>query len=146
MKVDIEYFSKLLDVFIDAETAHIYVDDIQKAGIDVISEDDFNQKFLFHIQLALDKNIIGARYDAVETIEDIGLEEYAGGSVGIVPIPIRLTQDGHDFATALQHKEVISKIKSEFKEYPFSVIFDGSKKIMQHLDKKKIDQFFGADS
>ena len=67
----------------------------------------------------------------------------ANGHVILTGTPIRLTQEGHDFATALANKEVLTRVKDELKDAPFKVIFDGSQKLLEHLMKKKLDVLLG---
>ncbi|MGR3042708.1 hypothetical protein ABMY36_22455 [Vibrio vulnificus] len=57
----------------------------------------------------------------------------------IVERDIRLTQKGHDFASALSNKEVLEKLKAELTNAPFRVLFDGSQKLLEHYLTKKLD-------
>lgn len=42
-------------------------------------------------------------------------------------IPIRLTQDGHDFAEALNQKPILERLKQELTDAPFDLVKDISK-------------------
>jgi len=140
MRTDLEYFASILNVFLDSDRAHVDLEDFQKANIEVVSgEQKYNEKFVFHMQLAVDNNLIGLRDGPVAGVKNIGLKESLDELAYPALIPIRLTQNGHDFASALNNKEVLTKLKSEFKDAPFKVVFDGGQKLLQHLMKKKLD-------
>ena len=138
MKIDLDYFKRILQVFLDATTAHIMLADIETEGITICNNRRINEKFLFHIQLLMDNQLIGAKDGLADRLIDIGIfHSFSGYSV--VSKPIRLTQLGHDFASALNHNEVISKLKDEFKDMPFKTLFEGSQKLLQHYVKRKLD-------
>jgi hypothetical protein len=143
MRVDLEYLAKIMDVFLDADTAHINLEDIAKSDINVGQDGIFDEKFIFHIQIALDNQLIAKESGPAYTIKDIGLIKSIDGKGSIVIMPIRLTQTGHDFACSLNNKEVMAKLKSEFKDAPFKVVFDGGQKLLQHFAKKKLDAILG---
>lgn len=143
VRIDIEYLSSLLDVFLNSETAHIDILSFQKSGIVVESEEntnEFDEKFIFHIQIALDNSLISNMELQVGGLKSIGITVGLNGHGLISTVPIRLTQRGHDFAAALHNKEILQKLKTEFKDAPFKVIFDGSQKLIQHFFTKKLDQ------
>ncbi|WP_201276843.1 hypothetical protein [Microbulbifer sp. ALW1] len=94
---------------------------------------------MFHIQIAIDNRLIASKSGSVYTISDIGMNESLDGMAYVSCIPIRLTQLGHDFACSLENKEVLEKLKSEFKDAPFKVVFEGGQKLLQHFAKKKLD-------
>lgn len=149
MKIDIEYISTLLDVFLNSETAHINVTTFQKAGIAIESTEnssEFDESFIFHIQIALDNSLISNKELQVGGLKSIGITVGLNGHGMINAVPIRLTQRGHDFATALQNRNVLQKLKTEFKDAPFKVIFDGSQKLIQHYFTKKLDQIIGWEA
>ena len=139
MKVDLEYMSELLGVFQDSENAHIAFNDLTAADIGVIANDEVSQKFIFHMQLAIDNQLIGNKDGLVFNLKGIGLTQTLSGSSVICAVPIRLTQAGHDFASTLNNKEVLEKLKTEFKDAPFKIIFEGGQKLLQHFMKKKLE-------
>jgi hypothetical protein len=139
MQIDLSYIQKLLSVFIDSEGAHINISSIKEAGIIVESNDKYDQCFLFHIQIALENKLISNIDFESNNLKTIGLDFGVTNNPFIIDKQIRLTQNGHDFAKALNNKEVLLKLKSELNDAPFKAIFDGSQKLLQHYFKKKID-------
>ncbi|TLM73192.1 DUF2513 domain-containing protein [Microbulbifer harenosus] len=140
MRIDLEYLSKIVNVFLEAPTAHIEIPDFEKNGIRIEGEPKtFNEKFVFHIQIAIDNQLISSKFGSVFTMKDVGMDESLDGLASVSCIPIRLTQKGHDFACSLENKEVLEKLKSEFKNAPFKVIFEGGQKLLEHIGKKKLD-------
>ncbi|MFA0145328.1 DUF2513 domain-containing protein [Vibrio lentus] len=146
MKIDLSYFSSILNVFLDAKTSHITILDFETNDMRIESEhlaNHLDEKFLFHLQLALENNLISNQKLRSSDLSSIGIKMGANGHVVLIGTPIRLTQQGHDFATALANKEVLTRIKEELKDAPFKVIFDGSQKLLEHLMKKKLDVLLG---
>ena len=139
MKIDLSYFQKLLGVFIDAKDAHININDLKGAGITIEDNNKYDQSFLFHIQIALENKLISNIDFESNNLKKIGLDFGVTNNPFIIDKPIRLTQNGHDFANALNNKEILLKLKTELKDAPFKVIFEGSQKLLQHFFKKKID-------
>ncbi|KPA14920.1 hypothetical protein MHK_004873 [Candidatus Magnetomorum sp. HK-1] len=145
MKINIEYFSNLLDIFLEAKTAHIDIPIIRNAGIKIENEQGgFDEEFFFHLQIALENELISNRDLKFNGLKSIGITIGADGDVVLTDTPIRLTQKGHDFANALREKEILIKLKSEFKNAPFKMIFEGSQKLMEHFLKKKIDTLMSS--
>jgi hypothetical protein len=140
MRIDLDYMAELLDVFLEADAAHISFPEIERSGIQVLGESGLDEKFLFHFQLAAENSLISNRDLQVNGHKSLGITIVAGGGVTLVSSPIRLTQLGHDFANALQNKEVLAKLRSELKGAPFRVLFEGSQKLLEHVLKKKLDQ------
>ncbi|MBB1369428.1 DUF2513 domain-containing protein [Pseudoalteromonas sp. SR45-4] len=141
MKIDIEYIKDILNVFLEAETAHITVNELKESGISYEGSDgDIDQKFLFHFQLLIENQLIGKQSLRYADLKDMGFQQCMGGEWSVCALDIRLTQTGHDFAQSLANKEVFSKLKSEFKDFPFKVIFDSGRKLLEHVAKKKMDK------
>jgi hypothetical protein len=140
MKIDLDYMADFLEVFINSEKAHVDFNDIEKSGLNVSSGKVLDEKFIFHLQLALDNQFLGSRTGLVFNLKDVGIRQSLDGTDSVSIIPIRLTQVGHDFACTLNNKEVLSKLKSEFKDAPFKVIFEGGQKLLQHAMTKKLDK------
>jgi hypothetical protein len=139
MRVDLEFFGSLLSVFLESEKSHVDFNDISKAGVETEVDGEISEKLVFHLQLALDNQLIGKRSGPAYNLKDIGIIQSISGSTSICAIPLRLTQDGHDFALSLSNKEVMDKLKTEFKDAPFKVVFEGGQKLLQHFMKKKLE-------
>ncbi|MEM5528072.1 DUF2513 domain-containing protein [Gammaproteobacteria bacterium AS21] len=146
MRIEIDYLAKILEIFLEADLAHIAITDFPNLGVDIFNDDGLDEKFLFHLQIAIENGLISNRDMYVNGLKSIGITLGAGSGVSLTPIPIRLTQKGHDFANALHNKEVLKKLKSELKDAPFKTIFDGSQKLLEHFLKKKLDALLSEDS
>ena len=141
MKIDIDYISKLLNTIIESPAAHIDYHAWEKAGVQISSKENsnkFDEQFIFHIQLLLENRLLSNRELEAYSLNDLGIS-FNKSFDSIIDVPIRLTQNGHDFANALKNKEVLLKLKTELKDAPFKVVFEGSQKLLQHFFKKKID-------
>ncbi|UXI03699.1 DUF2513 domain-containing protein [Photobacterium sp. TY1-4] len=141
MKIDLDYFRKMLDVFLEAETAHVELYDFPQSGVEYVDAQtqELNEKFIFHFQLLTENKLISNRNMDSYNLSDLGIRFGASGDCILSIIPLRLTQAGHDFALTLHNKEVIEKLKSELKDMPFKVIFEGGQKLLQHYAKKKLN-------
>ena len=139
MKIDLDYLASLLAVFLNSEEAHVDYDEFTKSGIEVEKDNYLNDKFLFHIQIAIDNHLIGKRTGPVFNLEDVGISQYLDGTDSVCNMPLRLTQTGHDFANTLNNKEVLEKLKTELKDAPFKTIFEGGQKMLQHIMTKKME-------
>ncbi|WP_294966036.1 hypothetical protein [Sulfurimonas sp.] len=139
MRVDLDFFGSLLNVFLESEKAHVDFNDITNAGVETEIDGEISEKLVFHLQLALDNQLIGKRSGFAYNLKDIGIIQSLDGLTSIFAIPLRLTQDGHDFALSLNNKEVMKKLKTEFKDAPFKVVFEGGQKLLQHFMKKKLE-------
>ncbi|WP_217517433.1 DUF2513 domain-containing protein [Vibrio metschnikovii] len=145
MKIDLDYLSKILKVFLDSANAHVNINDISSAGIAVKSETEnykLDEKFLFHFQILVENRLISNRELVTGSLQPLGIHFGAAGHVNLNFADLRLTQCGHDFASALNNKEVLQKLKSELKDAPFKTVFEGSQKLLQHFFKKKLDSLF----
>tara|TARA_Y100000310_G_scaffold276696_1_gene294053 strand:+ start:66 stop:509 length:444 start_codon:yes stop_codon:yes gene_type:complete len=142
MRIDLAYLKELLSEFLNAETAHISVVKLQDNGFPISSADNpeyLDEKFVFHMQILMDNRLISDRNLHLSGLDSIGITMGISGPPLIIDKDIRLTQAGHDFANALDKQEVFEKLKTEFKDAPFKVVFDGSQKLLQHYFKKKLN-------
>lgn len=140
MRIDLDYMAQLLNVFLEAESAHITVSEMGNSGIKIATGKGLDEKFLFHFQLAAENGLISDRELRMDGLKSLGITMGVGGVVSLAAVPIRLTQSGHDFAAALQNKEVLMTLKSELKDAPFKVFFESSQKLLGHFLTKKLDQ------
>lgn len=132
--------ANILGVFLDSEQAHITISDFPMLGIDIEDANgSVNEKFLFHLQLAVENNLISNRELDSSSLKSVGLNIGTNGHSILTGMPIRLTQNGHDFASALAHKEIFERLKVDFKDASFKIVFDCSQKLLMHVFKKKID-------
>lgn len=139
MYIDLEYMAKLCSVFIESDTAMIDVGNFNLAGID-IGTPTLNERFLFHVQLMLDSDLISDINGDSSGLSTLGILLNGNGCYRLQNKKFRLTQKGHDFSKSLTQREVLDKLKKELKDAPFKSIFDGGQKLLEHYAKKKIDQ------
>ncbi|MDO6766068.1 DUF2513 domain-containing protein [Agarivorans sp. 1_MG-2023] len=139
MNIDLQYISKLLNVFIESDKAHLSIVDLNSAGID--SGDSLVcEEYIFHMQILLDNKLISDENGNANGLKTIGIGLNGNKTYRKLITNIRLTQDGHDFAKALNNREILDKLKTELKDAPFKAIFEGGQKLLQHLAKKKLDE------
>ncbi|WP_444926409.1 DUF2513 domain-containing protein [Microbulbifer sp. TRSA002] len=143
MRVNLDYMAELLVVFLEADSAHVDLNNFKKSDVAIESGSGFSENFIFHIQIALDNQLIGTRKGVANTLKDIGISFSTNGTAISWIVPLRLTQTGHDFAATLANKEVLERLKTEFKDAPFKSLFDGGQKLLQHILKKKLDTIIG---
>ncbi|CAK3017352.1 DUF2513 domain-containing protein [Vibrio crassostreae] len=140
MRIDVQYISSLLSVFLDSEKAHITLSAFETAGVKIYTDDrkGLDEKFIFHAQLLVENGLVSDKDLRSESLNTFGISYNKSGGF-IVERDIRLTQKGHDFASALNNKEVLEKLKTELTNAPFRVLFDGSQKLLEHYLTKKLD-------
>lgn len=135
MKIDIDYTAKILKVFLDCESAHIMFLDVIKSACG----QEINEKFIHHYGLIVENGLVSRRDLSIQSLDKMGIHYSLDNSISVTNLPLRLTQKGHDFAKALNNKEVLSKMKEGLKDAPFKTLFEGSQQLLTHYFKKKID-------
>ncbi|HFU8129608.1 TPA: DUF2513 domain-containing protein [Escherichia coli] len=135
MKIDYDEIARIFDVFLEADTAFIRLEDV---GWDRSQRhSDSHQKLVFHLLLLVENGFISNRYLETGTAKSIGLTptslgySYSGTSV-------RLTQDGHDFAKALHQKPILERIKQHLADAPMTLVTDVGKQWLTSFLKKKL--------
>ena len=108
MKVDQEYLKLILNTFIESPRSFIWVADLMERGIEM------DDKFLFHIQILEDQDLI----EALDKKSDLGYEITLGGEYRWQSRPLRLTASGHEFVEAMNKSEIWEIIKAEFNPAP----------------------------
>lgn len=139
MRIDLDYMASILNLFLESENAHIDFNDFEQSSIQIEENGKLTERFVFHLQLAIDNQLFGKRNGYAHSLKDIGISQSLDGLDSICIMPIRLTQTGHDFASSLNNKEVITRLKSEFKDAPFKVVFEGGQKLLHHIMIKKLN-------
>ncbi|MFC5081177.1 hypothetical protein VTH8203_04003 [Vibrio thalassae] len=140
MRIDVQYISSLLSVFLESDTAHITLSVLENAGVKIYTDDrkGLDEKFVFHAQLLVENGLVSDKDLRSDSLNTFGISYNKSGGT-IVERDVRLTQQGHDFASALNNKEVLEKLKTELTNAPFRVLFDGSQKLLEHYLTKKLD-------
>lgn len=144
MKIDLDYIKLLLNTAIESEMPFITIRDWEKQGIKF---DGFNKpldhKFIFHLKILINKKLITNfnKSKSPVTLEDLGIMVLLKDSSCIMtnPVPVCLTQEGHDFAGILRNGEVLNRLKSDFQNMTYDVILDAGKTLLSAFAKKKLE-------
>jgi hypothetical protein len=139
MRIDLDYMKSLLVPFLQSENAYITAREWEASGITIAEQKQLDEKFLFHVTLLVENGLISNEKLESYDLECIGITSYLGGETRIAIRPLRLTQNGHDFATILENREALQRLKSDFKDMTFDVIFDTGKALMSAFAKKKLN-------
>lgn len=136
MKIDQEYLKNLLIAFEDSDGPETNIRELNESGFN-FSE----QKFIFHMRLLDDKNLIS------RTDGQLGFGFYTGADDGgsWAVIPLRLTAQGHDFIQALRQKEVWNSVKENFKDVGITTLVDVSKELAKGFALKQAKRLTGYD-
>ena len=136
MKIDLDYIRGMLQVWLESESESINVRDLSGQGFNYNNEDNTarNPKFMFHFRLLVENELISNLDLERATMKNTGVEMQS-----CTIVELRLTQTGHDFANTLSNREVFEKLKENFKDAPFKVIFDSGRKLFEHYCKKRLD-------
>ncbi len=133
MQIDFDEIKRILAVFIEAPAPFITLKDLDFFSV----EGEAADKLVFHLLLLVENGLISNRKLETGNPEFIGLV-LTNRSIGGRAIPIRLTQDGHDFASALNQQPILERVKKELAEAPFEVVKDVSKRWLGKLMKDKL--------
>ena len=131
MKVDQEYLKLILNTFIESPRSFIWVADLMERGVEM------DDKFLFHIQILEDQDLI----EALDKKSDLGYEITLGGEYRWQSRPLRLTASGHEFVEAMNRSEIWEIIKEEFKDSSLSTIKSAATILLKAFAKKQIDKY-----
>ncbi|WP_444907874.1 hypothetical protein ACJJIR_07590 [Microbulbifer sp. SSSA008] len=130
MRIDVEYLKELLGIILDHDKPDFNI------GLDKIkplwSDDDKLNKLVFHMEILNDQGLIKSSNGS----SSLGFrrDSYGGFMVGV--IPLRLTADGHQFASDLSKPGVLETLKTSFQDSgPTETV-----KLVFALGKKAIDR------
>ena len=110
MRIEIEYLKRLLDVVLEHDKPDFCIDheDIKPLWID----DEKLNKLVFHMEILEDQGLIESTVNS----QGIGFRRMGSGGFTVSIIPLRLTAEGHQFASDLSKPGVIDKLKTSFKD------------------------------
>ncbi len=130
MTIDIEYIKKILEEFINCETAFLDFNILDKKYLQ-----ENGEKFAFHYNIMQDKILFCGPDDSkLPLTYDCNCEVLGAGGF------IRLTDTGHTFYDALQDAEILNKIKKDLKSFGLeSMMLLGKKIVEKKLDKLVIN-------
>ncbi|EEG3121732.1 DUF2513 domain-containing protein [Salmonella enterica subsp. enterica] len=133
MKIDFDELKRLLTVFLDSPGPFITPGDTGLTSVEGEQQD----KLIFHMLLLVENGLISDSKLRTGDPQAIGLV-YTSRGIGYRQVNIRLTQDGHDFANALNQQPVLERIKRELADAPFDLVKDVSKQWLTTFIKDKI--------
>ena len=131
MKIDLDYLKKLLEAMEAAPAPVFDIQELRAAGLDY--NDD---QFIFHMGI-LDDQAFVQREDREP---GFGFSRGLDGHEHWMPVPLRLTAQGHQFIEALRNKEVFATLKKGFKDASLATLRDVSKKLLEAFVNKKIQE------
>ncbi|KHE13032.1 hypothetical protein OI71_21715 [Aeromonas hydrophila] len=132
MKLNIDYLSGMLKVFLNSERPFITLEDLATAGYSIENHDT-----LFHYLLLVEEGYISTMKLDKGNPEKLGVYfNYRDGTVDWSDVPIRLTNSGLEFAESLNSKDVFERLK-QIGDQPMSVFKDVGLELLKSYAKKK---------
>lgn len=127
MQMNLDEIKRLMCVFIDSDKAHITLNDL---GARELKTEHQRDSFIFHIRLLVENGLISDQKLVKYSTKHIGFAEINGVIKRFLPLPIRLTQDGHDFVNALSNEPVFNALKANYQNAPFDVIIGAGRMLL----------------
>ena len=128
----ISHLKKLLNVFLDSEKHFADLSSFKENDIEIDDE------FLFHMQILEDQNFIKAYNEE----NFLGYNVALGGNFEWFSQILRLTASGHEFADALNKKEIFEVLSKEFKNSSVATLVTVSKELMLAFAKEQAKKYF----
>ena len=134
MKIDYDYLKKLLETFESSDKAVIDYNVLKSAALTA----DANT-FLFHLQQVEDEGCI----ERADKKPGLGyVFSMKGDGVTWEFVPLRMTSSGFQFLDALRNKDILNKLKTEFKDDSLKTIRAIAKQLLENYPKKKTEGLF----
>jgi hypothetical protein len=133
MRIDFDNLRTILSTFLDSPASYITIKNLGFYDLEGADRD----KLAFHLLLLVENRLISDLDLNTGHPEYIGLV-YAHGRLSGGEVPIRLTQDGHDFAKVLNEKPVLERIKKDLTDAPFDLVKEIGKKWLTQLIEQKL--------
>lgn len=128
MKIDPDYIKQILTKAQSSERAIFNIYDL------VDKNEISDEKFIFHMQILSDKQLI---VTDSENTSDIGVSRTGNGQVSWRITHLRLTSTGHDFIEALTNDTVWKKIKKELKQPSISTLVSTAQFLLNETIKNQ---------
>ena len=130
MRVDIQYIKNLLDTILDHDQPDFK---INHKDIKPLWENDEKLHVLvFHMEILEDQGLIENTINS----SGIGFRRMGNGSFTVASVPLRLTAQGHQFASDLSKPGVIEALKESFRDSgpgeTIKVVFALGKKALEN--------------
>lgn len=123
MKIDVDYLKLILDKFIKSETQYI-----NTQVFNSLLSDEYIEKFSFHWDILLDKNLILFSNGNLAKF----IKRDSQDNITINHQTVRLNDFGYKFYEALKEKEFLNKIKSNFKNISMDTLFKIANKFLEN--------------
>lgn len=131
MKIDIQYIKDFLKIILDHDHPDFRID-LPKIEPLWINDDEKLNKLVFHMEVLEDQNLI----ESSTISQGIGFLRVGNRSFSVSIKPLRLTAEGHQFASDLSKPGVIEQLTTSFKELgPTEAV-----KVVFALGKKALEQ------
>ena len=139
MKIDLEYIKEILEIILEHEHPDFRIDHPKLKPM-WLNDDDKLNKLVFHMEILEDQNIIESSISS----PGLGFNRMGNGGIAVSVKALRLTAQGHQFASDLSKPGVIEKLTTSFKELGPSeavkVVFELGKKSLDIKLSKLIDE------
>jgi len=115
MRIDMVYLKEFLDIVLENDHPDFRIDRGKLSLLWTDDDMDNNEKLnklVFHMEILEDQGLI----ENSTKLEGIGFHRFGNGTFHISPRPLRLTAQGHQFASDLIKPGVIELLTTEFKE------------------------------
>ncbi|MBD1571506.1 DUF2513 domain-containing protein [Aliivibrio sp. S10_S31] len=129
MRNDYSYIKQLLDVFLDHPQPDLKMRDLSQF------KDVDDHKFVHHMEILIDRGLICAVWPNEILTFSRRIDCYLYPSS-----PIRLTADGHDFASELAKSGTLKVISERFQEEGLSVVIEVAKKLAKSRIEKELNK------
>ena len=123
MKIDVDYLKSILDKFIESKNQYINTQIFNS-----LLCDEYIEKFSFHWDILLDKNLILFSNGNLAKF----IKRDSQGNITINHQAVRLNDFGYKFYEALKEKEFLNKIKSNFKNISMDTLFKIANKFLEN--------------
>jgi len=136
MKIDQDYLKNVLDTFLESPKSFVELNGFSKRNIAI------DDKFLFHMQLLEDQSFV----ECLNREANLGYVIAMAGNFEWISRPLRLTAAGHEFAEALNRKEILAVLKSGFKDASLSTLKTAAKELLSAFAKKQASKYLDFET
>ncbi len=137
MRIDHQYTKNILDIILKVNHPDF---DINHSEIKPLweSSEDSKNKFVFHMEILVDQGLVQS-----STPLGVGLLRNGDGSIRLSARPLRLTADGHQFASDLSSPGVFKHLTTTFKDLGPSEFVKATFKLSAKAFENKIETLIG---
>ena len=111
MRVSIEYIKNFLELVLESDHPDFNLNN-ENFKCFIVNDIELN-KLVFHLEILEDQGLL---QNSSNKIQGIGFSRSGSGDLRVSIIPLRLTAQGHQFASDLVKPGVVEKLKTSFKD------------------------------